>query len=629
MSLASLLLVGLVADLAPASDTVRYAVTFPDPAHHEARVVADFPTRADTVVVWMSRSSPGRYALHEFAKNVYDVQATDPEGRPLRVVRRDPYRWLVVAGRRPVRFAYTLYGDRADGTYTQIDPSHAHLNMPATFAWARGLERRPVVVRFTPPEGSGWRVATQLVPGADPFTWSAPDFAYFMDSPTELSDFAVRSWTVRGPRGRTDTVRIAMHHEGTEAELDAYAEAVRKIVAEQTGVFGETAHFDHGAYTFIADYLPWASGDGMEHRNSTVLSSSGSLATSTAPLLVTASHEFFHSWSMERIRAAELEPFDFTRAVPSPTLWFGEGFTNYYDRLTIRRAGLLSDSAYAETLAAVINAVSAAPGRRFHRPVDMSLLAPFVDAAAAIDPVNLPNTFLSYYTWGAGLGLGLDLTLRSRGGDKSLDGFMRLMWERFGRPERRYVVHRPYSIDDLERILGEYAGDAGFARDFFSRYVRGREIPDYRTLLDRAGFLVRPPEARAAFAGPLSLAADSAGTTVTAATLAGTPVHAAGLDRGDRLISADGRRVTGQDDWTALLAARAPGDSVVLVFRQRGRDLRRVLRLSADPRIEVRPLELAGRAPGRAQQAFRSSWLGSHARPDSRPVPGTSGSRRP
>ena len=59
-----------------AADTVRYAVSFPDPGHHEARIVADFPaTRGDTLEVWMSRSSPGRYALHEFAKNVYAVRA--------------------------------------------------------------------------------------------------------------------------------------------------------------------------------------------------------------------------------------------------------------------------------------------------------------------------------------------------------------------------------------------------------------------------------------------------------------------------------------------------------------------------------------------------------------------------
>jgi predicted metalloprotease with PDZ domain len=613
MSLAPFLALALTL-LAPA-DTVRYAVTFPNPAHHEARIAVDFPSAGDTLEVWMSRSSPGRYALHEFAKNVYDVRATDKAGRDLPIVRRDPYRWRVVAQGRPVRLSYTLYADRADGTYSQIDPSHAHLNMPASFVWARGLESRPIAVRFSPPPGSGWRVATQLLARSDSLTWAAPDLAYFMDSPTELSAFALRSWTIAAPGGRRDTVRIAMHHVGTDAELDRYADGVRRIVAEQVGIFGETARFDHGRYTFLADYLPWASGDGMEHRNSTVLSSSGSLATSFDRLLLTASHEFFHSWNMERIRAAELEPFDFTRTDPSPTLWFGEGFTNYYDRLAVRRAGLLSDSAYAETVADVINPVLTAPGRRFHSPVDMSLLAPYVDAATWIDPVNLPNTFLSYYTWGAGVGLGLDLTLRGRGHDKSLDGFMRLMWERYGRPEQRYTVRRPYTLADLEQTLGEYAGDAGFARSFFSRYIRGREVPDYAALLARAGFLVRSAQPRAAWAGPLSLAADTTGTTVTAATIVGTPVYDAGLDRGDRLISADGHPIPGQEDWKALVASRSPGDSISLVLWQRGRQVRAVVRLRADPRLQVRPAELAGEILTEQQRGFRSAWLGSRARP--------------
>ena len=604
-----------------AADSVRYAVSFPNAAHHEARIVADFPAmRGDTLEVWISRSSPGRYALHEFAKNVYEVRVTDGGGRPLPVVRRDPYRWLVLARGRPVRFAYTLYGDRADGTYSQIDASHAHLNMPATFAWARGMERRPVALRFSPPEGSGWRVATQLLPGADSLQWSAPDLAYFLDSPTELSAYTLRGWTVAGPGGRTDTVRIALHHEGTAAEAEAFADAVRRVVAEQIGVFGETARFDHGAYTFLADYLPWASGDGMEHRNSTVLSSSGSLAKAFDALLVTASHEFFHSWNVERIRAAELEPFDFTRANPSPTLWFGEGFTNYYDRLTIRRAGLLSDSAYADVLAGTINAVTAAPGRRFQSPVDMSLLAPFVDAATSVDPVNFPNTFLSYYTWGAGIALALDLTLRGRGGDQSLDGFMRLMWERFGRPERRYAVRRPYRLADLERTLGEYAGDAAFARDFFSRYIRGREVPDYAVLLAQGGLLVRAARPQAAFAGPVTLTADSAGALITSATLVGTPLHGAGLDRGDRLLAADGRGVASQEEWSAVLAGRAPGDSIPLVVRQRGREVRTVLRLVADPTLEVRPAERAGQTPTEARIAFRSAWLDSRGRAPAPPA---------
>ena len=594
------------------TDTVRYAVTFPDPAHHEARIVADFPAaKGDTLEVWMSRSSPGRYALHEFAKNVYDVQVTDASGRALPVVRRDPYRWLVLARGRAVRFAYTLFADRADGTYSQIDASHAHLNMPATFAWARGLESRPAAVRFTSPAGSGWRVATQLIGTRDSLRWVAPDLAYFMDSPTELSAFALRSWTVPGPGGRSDTIRIALHHQGTDAELDRYVEALKKVVAEQIGIFGEPARYDHGTYTFLADYLPWASGDGMEHRNSTVLSSTGTLARDSTRLLLTASHEFFHSWNMERIRSAEIEPFDFTRSDPSHALWFGEGFTNYFDRLALRRAGLISDSAFAAMLGTIVNDVVLAPGRRFFSPMEMSLQAPFADAATAIDPVNQPNTFLSYYTWGSGIALGLDLALRARPGGKTLDGYMRLMWERFGRPARRYVIRRPYTVDDLERTLGEYMGDRAFAVDYFARYVRGRDVPDYGALLAHAGLELRRPEPAKAFAGAMALAVDSTGVKVSSAPLAGTPLYAAGVSDGDLLLSLDGRTIGSEADWNAMLAARTPGDSAALRFRQRGREVQAVVRLTADPRVELSPTD----QPTEAQRTFHESWLRSLARP--------------
>ena len=106
------MLLALLLAAAPA-DTVRYAVSFPNAVHHEARIQVEFPAVGrDTLEVWMSRSSPGRYALHEFAKNVYDVSATDAAGRALPVVRTDPYRWLVVSRGRAVRLGYTLFGDR-------------------------------------------------------------------------------------------------------------------------------------------------------------------------------------------------------------------------------------------------------------------------------------------------------------------------------------------------------------------------------------------------------------------------------------------------------------------------------------------------------------------------------------
>jgi hypothetical protein len=82
-------MLALALALLQAPDTVRYAIAFPDRVHHEASVTVDFPaTGGDTLEVWMSRSSPGRYAVHEFAKNVYRVHASDPAGGGFEVIRR-------------------------------------------------------------------------------------------------------------------------------------------------------------------------------------------------------------------------------------------------------------------------------------------------------------------------------------------------------------------------------------------------------------------------------------------------------------------------------------------------------------------------------------------------------------
>jgi predicted metalloprotease with PDZ domain len=61
---------------------VAYKMSFPNAIHHEARI--DLTVTGITLqpaVFKMSRSSPGRYATHEFGKNVYDVSAKDQSGK--------------------------------------------------------------------------------------------------------------------------------------------------------------------------------------------------------------------------------------------------------------------------------------------------------------------------------------------------------------------------------------------------------------------------------------------------------------------------------------------------------------------------------------------------------------------
>ena len=64
-----------------------------------------------------------------------------------------------------LRVTYRIFGDRVDGTYLAVDSTHAHINMPAALIWARGLEERPVTIRFDAPAGANWRVGTATVAG--------------------------------------------------------------------------------------------------------------------------------------------------------------------------------------------------------------------------------------------------------------------------------------------------------------------------------------------------------------------------------------------------------------------------------------------------------------------------------
>jgi predicted metalloprotease with PDZ domain len=590
-----------------AAQELRYEVSFPNAVHHEAEITlsaSGLPRRP--VLFQMSRSSPGRYAIHEFAKNVYRVSATDGAGTPLTVTRADPSTWSVSGHPGTVRLTYTLYADRADGTYSQVDATHAHLNMPASFLWIRGLESWPMAVSFRAPPDSRWKVATQLYPTDNPYRYTAPNLQYFMDSPTELSNFAVREWSVTSLAG-TYPVRLVLHHEGTDAELDGYVDMLKQVVDQEVAVFGTTPQYDVRQYTFIADYLPWASGDGMEHRNSTIITSSLPLAGNATRLLGTASHEYFHSWNVERIRPKSLEPFDFTRANMSGELWFAEGFTSYYGPLFLRRAGITSLTDYAHGLSNSINAVLNDPGRQFASPVGMSEQAPFVDAATFIDPTNEDNTFISYYTWGSVAGLALDLSLRKEFG-KPLDGYMRMMWTKYGQTEV------PYTLQDLQETLVQYAGNKAFADQFFARFITGRDVPDLKALLAQGGLLLRPRNPDKAWFGPVRLDIGAEGGRIDGPTLIGSPMYEAGLDRGDLILTLDGQPLTSDSAFQAVKAAHTPGDAVPVTFRSRGRQTSAYVSMPADNRVEVVTYEEAGMPVTESIQKFRQGWL-APARP--------------
>ena len=82
------LLAALSASVSLAQSPVEYDISFDNAVHHEARITVTWRDLGDAPLeMRMSRSSPGRYAIHEFGKNVYNVWVVDGDGDPDRRVR--------------------------------------------------------------------------------------------------------------------------------------------------------------------------------------------------------------------------------------------------------------------------------------------------------------------------------------------------------------------------------------------------------------------------------------------------------------------------------------------------------------------------------------------------------------
>ena len=575
------------------SQNISYEISFENAVHHEAQINATFSNiKEDSLTVRMSRTSPGRYALHEFAKNVYGLNATDSKGNRLQVMRPNNHEWRIIGHDGTININYTLFANRGDGTYAQIDETHAHLNIPAVFMFAPSLSEIPIEVKFNVREDLNWKVVTQL-PLISGSTYSAPNLQYFMDSPTEISDFSLREFKVG-----SQNVRLALHHNGTEQEVDTYFDKVKKVVLAEKEVFGELPKFDYGTYSFLACYVPNASGDGMEHRNSTVLTSTRSLAKGGMERNIgTISHEFFHAWNVERIRPQSLEPFNFKEANMSGELWFAEGFTSYYTNLILCRAGLITPKAYVEDLAGGFNYVWNSNGRQFFNPIEMSYQAPFVDAATSVDPVNRDNTFISYYSYGSVLGLALDLSLRQE--DLNLDDYFTMVWQQYGKNET------PYTIEDLHQSLNKYAGNA-FGNAFFNSYIYNSEMPNFKTLFESVGVTLQQNTNEPYFGASVGIKEE--GTAIIQRnTSMNKAAYKAGLEKGDVLTSINGKVFEKGQKFNDIIQQYKVGEEIQINYKRFEEEKSTTVKLDASPKYKIFINETASKEA----LTKRKAWLKS------------------
>src|SRR6476620_5376703 len=93
-----------------AAQKIHYEFAAPNAAHHEAEIsIAVDGLPAGPAIFRMSRSSPGRYATHEFGKNVYNVAAYDKSGAEIKIEKIDGDVYRVPAHKGFVNVTYTIY----------------------------------------------------------------------------------------------------------------------------------------------------------------------------------------------------------------------------------------------------------------------------------------------------------------------------------------------------------------------------------------------------------------------------------------------------------------------------------------------------------------------------------------
>ena len=588
--------------LVSSAQNIRYLFSWPNVAHHEANiqmVARDIPK--GPAIFRMSRSSPGRYATHEFGKNIYNVKAFDKAGAPLAIEKIDGDVYRVPKHNGFINVTYTIYGNHADGTYAGIDQKSIHLNMPAVFMWMKGMEKAPIELFFDLPEESNWQIATQLKPSRYKHTFTAPGLQYFMDSPTKIGELRIKEWKVANPDQQSYQFRLALEVNTNDSTADAFTEKIKNIVLEAQSVYGEVPKYDFGTYTFLASLNPWVVGDGMEHRNSTMISFPVRFDGSN-DLVETFAHEFFHCWNVERIRPKSLEPFNFEKSNMSEALWFAEGFTQYYGDLLTKRAGYSTLEDYLGSLNFYINTKAVAPGGKNHSPLENSQMAVFVDAGVAVDKTNYQNFYSSYYPLGAAIALALDMELRTKF-KITLDDYMKAVWQQFGKTEIAYTV------PGLQQVL-EKLTNKSFGSGFFEKYVFGHEPYDYSASLEYAGLILKKANEGKAWVGNVRYN-ETGGLTVNSNTVVGTPLYDAGIDIGDKIISIDGKPLKSMKDLNDVLQLHKPGEQVEIVYSHREEEKKSMINLRENPALSVVTAESGGKTVTDEQKAFRKSWLES------------------
>ena len=597
------------------TEPIRYRIVPGQPEAHLYRVSCtvaepDPSGQEFALPAWI----PGSYMIREFARHIVSIRA-ESRSRPVAVEKLDKHTWRVRPARGPVTVVCEVYARDLSVRGAYLDTRQAFFNGACVFLRPRGQESAPCELEILRPRGAryrDWTVATAMTRGGAKLhgfgTYLASDYDELIDHPVAMGELTLAGFRACGV---PHDIAIAGRHRADVARL---ARDLKRLCEQHIRFFGEPAPMKR--YVFLIFALGEGYG-GLEHRASTALLCSredlprrgeAQVSERYRTLLGLASHEYFHTWNVKRIKPAAFTPYDLEREGYTALLWAFEGVTSYYDDLALVRCGLIERKDYLELLGRAITVHLRAPGRRRQTLAESSFDA-WIKYYRPDE--NSPNATVSYYAKGSLVALCLDMLIRDKTrGKKSLDDVMRALWRRHG------MTGVGLEEDGIEGLAEEVTGLK--LRRVFDEWLRSTHELPLQTLLAKRGvdMVLRPAEsssdkggrtASAKTAGGLALlgvgARANAEDAVLTHVLEGGAAQQAGLAAGDAIVAVDGLR-PGRGGLEAVLTKRRPGERIAIHAFRRDELMKFEVRLKPAPADTCVLTELAGAGARRLER-----WL--------------------
>lgn len=590
------------ANQAPAP--IEYIVRINEPQTHYIEVEATYPTDGKPQVeIYMAVWTPGSYMVREYARHVENLVAEDAGG-PLKVEKTRKNRWMIeTKGNAKIKVKYRVYCREMTVRTNWVDASVAMLNGAPTFLTLADSPARPHDVRLKLP--AGWlRSITGLAdaPDKQAHHYVAPDYDTLVDSPILAGNPSVYEFEVDGKKHYLVNDGEAGVWDGPRSAHD-----VEAVVRAHRAFWGQLPYEKYVFFNMLTE-----AGGGLEHKNSTILMASRwATRTRNAYLgwLNLVSHEFFHTWNVKRLRPVELGPFDYEHENTTRCLWVAEGFTEYYGRLLVRRAGLCTEAEYlagesmpgSDKIVNDIEVVQTTHGRLV-QPLESASFDAWIKYYRPDE--NSSNTAISYYTKGAVVAWLLDAKIRkATQSKKSLDDMMKLAYQ-------KYSGVKGYTSAEFRELASEVAGTD--LKVWFVKALETVDELDYSEMLEVFGLRFKPVEPPKDKAAPVKAwiglgTKPDGGKLIVAKVPRGTPGFEAGFNVDDEILAIGDFRVR-PETWGAKMDHYRPNEKVTVLVSRRDRLVRLDVTFSVEPTnvwvIEPNP------EANEAAKASLKAWLG-------------------